>query len=160
MWCHVEVHWVSVCVVDVGCTQQPTMGSILPRAIQPWKTGNELSQISLWNPIRPNWFLLKFGETTVQGSTHVQKKVKCNTITAIQGEFMWCERYYFYEGWLHDILNCLFGKSSWSLGLKCPNGNVWILGIIKHYKQNALFRFCNRFLIFKRPLHSQSQFSG
>ena len=73
MWCHVEVHWVSVCVVDVGCTQQPTMGSILPRAIQPWKTGNELSQISLWKPTRPNWFLLKFGETTVQGSTHVQK---------------------------------------------------------------------------------------
>ena len=93
-------------------------------------------------------------------------KKKSNAILSLPYKacFMWCERYYLYKGRLHDILNCWYMTRAVDPWVHSALGNVWILRITKHYKhtnkQNAFVRFCNGFLIFKRPLHSQSQFSG
>ena len=135
MWCHVEVHRVSVCVVDVGCTQQPTMGSILPRAIQPWKTGNELSQISLWKPTRPNWFLLKFGGTRVQGYTHhyhchigsvyVMWKILLVLLTMSFHGFSWFSvGFHGFSRWFHGFSWFLVGFHGFS---RWFHGFSWLL---------------------------------
>ena len=95
---------------------------------------------------------------------HCQKKSNAILSLPYKACFMWCERYYLYKGRLHDILNCWYMTRAVDPWVHSALGNVWILRITKHYKhtnkQNAFVRFCNGFLIFKRPLHSQSQFSG